>query len=575
MPAGAPSARTGLAWTTAVLILAAHAGLAVSSLALKSVTNDELSHLPAGLAAVATGDVLLNPQHPPLVKLLAGLAASTLDPELPLDSAAYRAENQWTFGRLTLFESGNDPRALLFRGRLPMVGLSVLGGLAVFLWSRRRFGDAGGLLSLSLYAFSPTVLAHGRLVTMDGAVAAGTVWTLYLWWRATGGTAAAPGSSSDPGRGAGWRRAAACGCALGLALGAKFSALLLVPILPLLDLLRNGWGGGRAWRRRAVSWLAVAVPAILVVQILYLPPEDPLRYLRDLGTLYPDYASHAPDHPVYLAGEFRPGGYPHYFLAALALKTSPVALLAWAGGLAVAAGAALRRRARWRDDLFLWLPVAVWVAVHSAAADDLGVRYMLPVYPLLAVLAGGLAPALRELLRHRARTPRLAAPALLVLGLAQATTAFSAWPDYLPYFHRIALLAGGERGGLHWLEGSNLDWGQDLARLAPWLESHGVDRVRLLYYGGGVPAAYGVQREPMLPSDWFEGPRPGVYVISAQYLVHGLYQARTEGVASDWLVRYRPSDVLGGTLFLYRFPAAPPAPDPNGDPTEEPGEPEP
>ena len=61
----------------------------------------------------------------------------------------------------------------------------------------------------------------------------------------------------------------------------------------------------------------------------------------------------------------------------------------------------------------------------------------------------------------------------------------------------------------------------------------------------------------MLPSDWWRAPRPGDYVISAEYLVRGLDLADTEGAASDWLRRYRPAGVLGGTLYLYRFPQAP------------------
>jgi 4-amino-4-deoxy-L-arabinose transferase-like glycosyltransferase len=545
------------AWIAALALLALHAGLAVSSMAVKSVTNDELSHLPAGLAAVATGELRLNPQHPPLVKWLAGLAASTADPELPLDGAAYRNANQWMFGRQALFESGADHRVLLFRGRLPVVGLSLLGGLGVFLWSRSRFGAAGGLLSLALYAFSPTVLAHGRLVTMDAAVSAGVVWTLYLGWRAT----------SSERVGSPWElpalTGALTGLGLGLALGAKFSALLLVPLLGLLDLVSlGGWRSASSWRRRAVAWSAVAAAAVLVVQALYLFPSDFLRYFHDLGTLYPDYESHRPDTPVYLGGGFRPGGYPHYFLVALAVKTSLPALLAWAGGLAVATGRGIRRDPAWRDDLYLWLPAAVWVAVHSAFAFDLGVRYVLPVYPLLAVLAGGVVPRLRNALGERRH---LAALLVGALGLAQLATATAAWPDYLPFFNRPARALADARGGLPWLNHSSLDWGQDLARLAPWLEAKGIERVRLLYYGPSPPEAYGVRREPMLPSDWWQAPRPGDYVVSAQYLVQGLLQAEmpTENGAAptDWLRRYTPSDVLGGTLYLYRFPAAEPARD--------------
>jgi hypothetical protein len=43
-------------------------------------------------------------------------------------------------------------------------------------------------------------------------------------------------------------------------------------------------------------------------------------------------------------------------------------------------------------------------------------------------------------------------------------------------------------------------------------------------------------------------------VISAHWLVHGLHLARTQGAHSDWLRRYQPRDVLGGSLYLYVFP---------------------
>jgi len=556
-----------LVWSAAALILLLHGALAISSLAVKSVTNDEISHLPAGLAAVETGEIRLNPEHPPLVKLLAGLSASTVHPVLPLTGQAYASGNQWAFGRQVLFELGNDHRALLFRGRLPIVALSMLGALAVFLWSRQRFGDGGGLLSLALFAFSPTVLAHGRLVTMDAAVTTGAVWTLYLWWRLT----RRPGEpDGGPRRG----RAVACGLALGLTLGAKFSGLILLPAMalvqavPLLTELlgpapstvagsgerrrsRSRWWT-EAWARLRSSlppWVWVLPVAVVVVELLYLPPDDPLRYLRDVGGIY---SANDPNAPTYLHGQFRMGSFPQYFAVALAVKTSLAGLAAMAGGLLTAGVAAARRQPRWRDDLYLWLPAVLWFAVHSALALDLGVRYVLPLYPLLFVLAGGIVPALRRLGPAMSTLPQaLVMVPPLVLILAQASTALAAHPDYLPFFNR---LAGGALGGIHWLDDSNLDWGQDLERLPAWLEAHGVERPRMLYYGAGLPMAYGVEREAVLPSDWWESPRPGDYVISAEFLIRGLYLSETKGAASDWLLRYRPADVLGGTLYLYRVP---------------------
>jgi hypothetical protein len=513
-------------WTVAalaLLLLACHAGLAVHSLWRKSTTYDEVTHLPAGLAQAATGQARLNPQHPPLVKLLAGLAASTLEPRLPLDGESYLTGREWDFGRQVLYEAGNDAMALLRRGRLPVVGLSVLGGLAVFLWSRRRHGDLAGLASLALYAFSPTVIAHARLVTMDAAVSAGAVLALYSWWRAT--TCPRPRLGAE----------LVCGVGLGIALAAKFSGLVLVPAMAACELLANG--ARRGWRRRLRAWAVTAAAAALVVELAYLAPDGLLRYARDLRLLYGD---RNPEYSYYLAGEFRREGFPHYFLVAMAVKSTLPALAAMLGGLGLAAAS----RRRWRDDLYLWLPALWWLAVTSAVAANWGVRYALPVYPLLFVLAGGLASLAWN---ARRRAVRWLPPLLL---LTHASEAVKTHPDYIPYFNQIA---GGARGGIHWLDNSNLDWGQDLYRLPAWLGERGVERVRLLYFGTALPEHFGVVQEPMIPADWRAAPRPGVYVISAEYLVRGLYQAESRGWHSDWLRRYESVDVLGGSLYLYVF----------------------
>ena len=514
-----------------VALLTLHGTLAIHSLWIKSTSYDEVVHLPAGLAMVATGESRLNPEQPPLVKLLAGLAASVHAPRLPLEGESYLARRPWDFGGEVLYGSGNDAMALLRAGRLPVVALALVGGLVVFLWSRRRFGDAAGFFSLTLYAFAPTVLAHARWVTMDSAVSTGVVLTLYLWWRATAG---APS----------WALDMACGAALGGALAAKFSAVILLPAMVLVELSASGWRSG--WRRRLARWAVVLPAAAVIVELSYLgsgdPPEGdkwglPLRYLKDMTQIY----SHRnPEYMHYLAGAFSREGWRYYFVLAMALKTALPGLAAMAGGLAAAA------TRRGRDDLYLWLPAVLWLAVVSLYAANRGVRYLLPIYPLLFVLAGGLVPWLLALRPPWGR--------LLVglLALAQVSEAARAHPDYLPYFNQIA---GGERGGPRWLDDSNLDWGQDLYRLPVWLEARGVERVRLLYFGTGAPDYFGVPQEDFPVEDWAIAPRPGAYVISAGYLVRGLSQARDREWRSDWLNRYSPVDVLGGTLYLFIFDA--------------------
>jgi 4-amino-4-deoxy-L-arabinose transferase-like glycosyltransferase len=113
---------------------------------------------------------------------------------------------------------------------------SIVGGLVVFAWSRRLYGDWGGLLSLALWVFCPNVLAHARLITTDmGSTTAGVAAT-YVFWRYL--------------RKPSWRWAAAAGVALGAAQLTKFSMLLLYLVWPFFWLLRLTVVGPRS------GWLA-------------------------------------------------------------------------------------------------------------------------------------------------------------------------------------------------------------------------------------------------------------------------------------------------------------------------------
>jgi len=423
-----------------------------------------------------------------------------------------------------LFQSGNDDEQLLLRGRLPTVAFSLLAGAVVWRWSRGRWGEAGGLLALALWCASPTVLAHARLITMDVPVAASAALALYAWWRAARAGLTGP-----------WLGIAAA--ALGAALATKFSALLLPLPMALAEWL--AYRAANCWRRRLAAWGVLAGGAVAVIFLAYqLSPDALARYVAGVERLYGDLPR---DYAYYLAGEFRRARFPEYFLVALAVKSTIPELLAIIGGV-LALGV---RRESWRDDLFLWLPAATWLAATSALASDQGVRYAIPALPYLFVLAGRLA-------RPWSATARWAGPALAsILAISHVAAAVAQHPDYIPYFNP---LAGGVLAGPRWLDDSNVDWSEDLRRLPAWLEARGIDRIHLAYFGVNDPDHYGIHREVFPKSDWCGEPRPGAYVVSAHILVRGLLDARTTPCRSDWLDRYQPIDVLGGSLYLYVFP---------------------
>ncbi len=518
-----PEPGRAVALGVAALLLAAFVAQAVGSMRLLTASGDETVHLPAGYSYLATGRLRLNPEHPPLIKQLCALPLLLLRPQLDLDDPAWRAEppDQAAFGYRFLY--GNDADRLLFWGRLPTVLLAVLLGALVACWAAELFGRAAGLLALGLYVFCPNVIAHARYVTMDLGLACFFTACLYLTWRYV--------------RHGGRANLALAGVTLGLALGAKFSAVILLPALALLLALAalSGRGGWRAWALAGAAMLALAG---LVVWAVYLFPLDPSFYLDGMREVN---RNHRPDYAEYLMGQFAIDGWWHYFIVAFLVKTPLPTLV-----LLAAAAATLRRRraGHWLDEAFLLLPAGLFFVVTSALADDIGVRYLLPVYPLAFVFAGRLAPW--------ALGSRRRAGALALLGLWLVFGTVRSYPDQLAYFNE---LAGGPRNGHRWLDDSNIDWGQDLKRLRSWMDRQGVERVRLIQGPwNGNPDYYGVRWEPVRRSEWRESPEPGAtYVVSTHMLIRGELVARRQGTRNNWLSLYEPVDRIGWSFYVFRF----------------------
>ncbi len=512
-----PGLKTGLV----VLLLAILAGQLLAGMARMSVTSDETSHLPAGYTYLKTGDMRLNPQHPPLIKLLAAVPLLPLHPKLNLRDPNWLSDppNEWEFGEE--FLHSNDVDRLLFAGRFPIVLLSILLGFFVFRWASQLFGTAAGLLALFLYVLSPNILAHSRIVTMDLGLSCFSLLFLYNLWR--------------------WSRerkrsslvwSSLC---LGLALATKFSAVILLPVAATLALATVDWKK-RELDRVVGGLVAITILAGLVVWALYRFPADLSFYLDGMALVNAD---HDPNRAYYLMGEFRVGGFPHYFLMAFLFKTPLPTLLLLAGAIIL-----MRRYGadRKTDELFLILPAATFFIVTTALADGIGLRYLLPVYPLLFIFISRLAPMLSA-----GHVPRIIGAGLLLWYAGSAAWIF---PHHLAYFNEAA---GGPANGYKLLNDSNLDWGQDLPLLKQWQDETGSGPLRLLYAWNGRPENYGIEHVRVTPKDWYEKPAPGTYVVSTFWLVRGLHEHRTRDVPTNWLEMYEPVDRIGYSFFVYRF----------------------
>jgi hypothetical protein len=387
--------------------------------------------------------------------------------------------------------------------------------------------------------------------------------------------------------GAWWRhlgQPGAAGCALsaltlGIAAIAKFSAVLLAPMLVLSGLI---WAAGEAthtdWRvplaRLGRSLAVHALVAWAVIWVGYgcrfsaFAPELAAgatfnhgwdAMLAGLGWPAPLLwwlrAAHAlPEAWLYgltfvlqfarargafLNGEYSITGWVAFFPFTFAVKSTLPFLLLVAGGATAGTVAALRIRAAagWRalgSRLRPLTPLAVLFGVYWATSLashlNIGHRHILPTYPVLFIAAGWLGRCLDR--RH-------ALAGLGVLGLLgwHATEALRARPHYLAYFND---LVGGSKQGWRHLVDSSLDWGQELPALSRWLRANaGRETVHLAYFGTGDPAYEGIKATllPCLPEVGEPRPwralRPGIYAISATLLQHVYSPIRRPWTAAD------------------------------------------
>jgi Dolichyl-phosphate-mannose-protein mannosyltransferase len=482
---------------------------AVLAIPRLSATSDEVPHLPSGYSYWKTADFRMNPEHPPLAKLLAAVPLIPLNPQFNTESQSWKAADEVRFGPEFLY--GNDADRLLFWGRIPMILIAALGAAATFLWARDLFGPVAGLLALTLYAFCPNLLAHGMLVTTDVPLAAFTVLTLYLFWKR--------------GKNPTWINDFITGLALGAAMASKFSGAL-VPLIIL---------GFCLVRKEIKSLFIMAAASLLVIEAAYLFSASPLLYFQNMRSVY---ANKTPAYEFYLLGHFNSHGWWYYFPLAFAVKaTLPVLIL-----LVLALAGAVRGFIdRW-GEMILLVAVAVFTIAATAGAGQIGVRYIMPVFPLLYIWISRTAS---DFMKAKWR--------LAVLGVLlswHVWSSVSIFPNYIPYFNE---LAGGPTGGPAILDDSNIDWGQAVKQAAEYVRKRGIRRDQLFFFSPfdafasqyyGLPASLS-NVDVMFRLVYYK-PTPGTYIVSSHF-------ATRVGHMYKHFQAYKPIDRIGESLWVYRF----------------------
>jgi hypothetical protein len=523
-----------------VLLLAAFAAQAITSMAQKSATYDETAHLPAGWTYLTTGDYRLNAEHPPLAKMIAALPLLFIKVSGAFDSEGWREGKEWDYGWEFLFSGRNDANTVMFWGRLSMVLLSLCLGLLIFFWARKLYGNGAGLFALLLFAFCPNLIAHGSLTNTDVVITFFFLLTLFCFDRAT--RLLSPLNAL--------LTALLTGVALGLALLTKFTAPLLLPIMFVIAVVRmldrrpiefrfGRQGLAVPWRGKAVAFVVLfAVILPLAYGVLWAGYRfrfsafaeggvKPLWYgqqakydeSRAYDFLYNNrllpqaylegfrYVRATAGRGSFLDGEHNwdpyaphqpPRYWPHYFIMTTLYKT-PVPMLIF---LVVAAGGAWwLSRKTWRQEVPLIAAMVIYFGVASLGNMNIGHRHILPVIPLAFIFVSKIPNYLHGRQRSDAITLGLI---FIFLSAWYVYGTVSVYPNYLAYFNEIA---GGPEHGAEHLTDSNIDWGQDLILLKKYMDENHIKEIHLDYFGSADPRYYGIKFKvfamnyPLLPKE--------------------------------------------------------------------------
>ncbi|WP_340384895.1 glycosyltransferase family 39 protein [Streptomyces sp. SS7] len=456
----------------------------VTTAVQQTPTIDEPVYVATAAGYLHEHRIRYNPEHPPLGKLVVAAGVALADPHVDPRFSG----DQTAAGRHLLYESGNDPWRLMLWARLPVIVLTLLFGLVVFAFARDLAGPVPALAALALYAFSPDVIAHGSLATLDVPAAGFLLTAAWLLWRAhrTGRTRL---------------YLPLAGAALGAALATRMSAL---PAVPVCLALAARPVGPRRVRRAAAAAGVVAVTAVAVVWLAYLAVDPRLRWdprqahvpvvhglhglrgllvrLLPLPEAYRDgmrmqFGLENQSWSGFLFGHVYSGSRWYYLPVALVVKT-PLGMLAlWAAGAAALVAVRRLRPAA----PYVLVPAAVLLASAMTGSRNFGTRYVV-FLPMFLAVAGGCVLAVRW------RWRRVVTWALVAFV---AVSSLRTFPYYLPYSNEA--FGGPARTHLR-LHDSNVDWGQDLGRLAGRLRGrYAGERVWLVYKGSGVPSWYGIR----------------------------------------------------------------------------------
>lgn len=489
-------------------------------------TLDEQIHLAAGMADWQWSKFSYNPEHPPLTKLLAGGAVLLwTDIRLAPHVAPERSLEQ-------IYQPGNiaQAREVFLIGRLPTILFWLAGIILLWRWLAKLFNEMISSVGTVALVFDPTFLGHGHLITNDVPVAVAVLACVVTLWRYV----------ALPIR----KRLWLVGLTFGIAANIKFSGLLLLLIVPCLVIIITWWKQAIKKTLGPVM-LAMLIGFILVTWFTYNLPGFISQTAPASSSLLGPFNQYAfgiftlldhlhTGHLFYFFGQARQSAHWSYFPVALLAKFSIPALV-----MLAAAALSLRLPNRITRVPMAWIgiPAVLTLLAGMISNLNLGLRHIMPAIPFLyGLISCGLA-------QLYANYRRLTLGASVFLLIFAPGLTIAAWPNTISYFNA---LAGGTEHGYKYLNGADLDWGQDSWRVFDWLQEHHVVSYSLNI---ATPMPYSVfsgsttlAKDIPLPYE----PQPRGYILISEKIL-----ARPTPVMQSYR-KQTPIDRIGSTILVYR-----------------------
>ncbi len=491
-------------------------------------TWDEPAHLAAGMELLDQGRYDYEPKHPPLAR-----GAIALGPYMG-GSHSHGNPNIWQEGLHILYANNNYDQTLQ-RARLGVLPFFLLLLAVVWAWARTIGGTLCALVATFLVATQPVVIAHSSVATTDMPATALCLLGFFLLARWL------PALSTP--------RCILLAAVTGMAIMAKFSA---VPFLALgygVIAAHFIWRGSletriELWRSLTAARIGLALLALFIttwaahgftwtnvtMQLQAGRPAVDLSLpavIPSTWTGISDLIAHsARGHTSYLFGEVAEYGWWYFFPVAIAVKsTLPLLVLAGAGLVfALRDKTAIRRQAV----TVIALLIATILLFCAFSSLNIGVRHVLLVYPLLALIAGYAASQCLA-----GGWPAKMAPVVLLAW--QGVNAADAYPTPLSWFNTL----GGEKPE-EILVNSDLDWGQDLRKLGELAHSLNVPYLFIAYNG----VAW-FDRHGLPPSRILEPDKPATGWVAVSLLI------RKTMPEYFWLEELQPVARAGVSIDLY------------------------